>query len=109
MRQGTFGLFLASASPIGRTPKRTPFDTKFCSEFANGREAHANHIQVVAFDVVDERTAESINRECAGHLEWFAARDVSIDLSIAHVREVHGRSDCPLHLLAIKPQAVPRI
>src|SRR5450759_3649049 len=50
---------------------------------------------VVALDAGDERTAETVDRETSGDVEWFAGREVRRNLVIADAREVDGgRRDC---------------
>src|SRR3954451_18365147 len=45
----------------------------------------------IAFDVADEGTPETVDREGTGHVERLTGRHVSLDLGVADVGEMHGR------------------
>ena len=76
--------------PHRASPQVRPGVTQLRDELPDQRQAHPDHVVVVALDAGDERAAEPVDGERAGDDQRLAGRDVRRDLLVADVREVHG-------------------
>ena len=60
--------FLGSRSGSARAPKARPPNPEFVKHGAEERQAQTDNIVVITLDSGDERAAEAINSEPAGHV-----------------------------------------
>ena len=73
-------------------PQICPADIKFADETTQQRQADADDTMRVAIDPVDERAAETLQRERPGYLQRLAGSDVAFNVLIGVIAEIHDRT-----------------